>query len=350
MAQQLLLHRLLDERDALVRKHVVLSPVRTRSHIARISRSSPEISRVSMTFATYSYFMRQIQTVVPHVSRGRRCQSFNLPSFKELEARGDFLPEPKVLSAGREHTLNTATSLTRWDERSANSSLGRWPMPLACGLDKAQPQDKRFVPESNGNHARFASESYIFQREESSRRTSSDADRPDDGRLASGIESIIRRHWAEETGPPPTVSPHKRPGEPEILAQKTRGCERGPSPNKRFKKQEKNRAVAVAHMEKERERRLHIGDLIQHLASQIKFDGPKVEILRRTVDCINVAKSRREDLEAKLEDLRYKYQTLSERYSKVLRVCDSCANAEGAYFGNLSWTKKIHQKRAKVVV
>ncbi|KAL8766453.1 MAG: hypothetical protein Q9209_006747 [Squamulea sp. 1 TL-2023] len=309
MAQHLSLHRRLDEQDAQVRKHVMFSPA-----------------------------------VVPHVSRGRRCQPSTLPSFKELEARGDFLPEPDVLSHGRQGTPNAAISLTPWDERSENSSLRHLPMPLAFGLDKAQPQNEKIVPEAKGNSAWLASESHIFQREASSRSTSSHADEPDDGRFASDIESKIQRHRAKDTDPPTIVSPHKRPSEAEVLASRPRQCEEGPSSNKRLKKQEKSKTVAVAHMEKERERRLHIGALIKQLASLIKFDGPKVEILRRTIDCINDAKSKREDLEAELEDLRYQYRTLSERHSKVLRkVSDSCGNTEAAYFREPSWTKVTSQ-------
>lgn len=188
----------------------MFSPARTRSHTARTPRSSPEISHMNMTFTTCSYLMHQNQAVLPQGSRGRRCQQSTLPPFKELEARGEFLPEPEALSHGRQCTPNAATSLISRNERSASSSLRRWPMPLACGLDKAQPQDERSLPESKGKNARLTSESHIFRRVASSERTSSRADEPEDGRPPGDIRSMIRWQLAKDTDPPPKVPPNKR--------------------------------------------------------------------------------------------------------------------------------------------
>ncbi|KAL8914429.1 MAG: hypothetical protein Q9171_000934 [Xanthocarpia ochracea] len=251
-------------------------------------------------------------------SEDRHRQQRTLPSFKDLEARGDFLPEHKCLSYDRHTTPNVAFPPFPWDVGSIDSPSRRQPRLLGHCPGTTQPQDELFNPESKGD---TLVPDHTLSRRGSLRKTLSNANGSDDGHLASATEPIIRRHPADELDPPTTDALRMYRGEAETVigartAPKRRVSGQTPSLKRSLKKLGQNKSAAIAHMEKERERRLHIGDLIKQLASYIKFDGPKVEILKRTVDYI----SRREDLEAELGDLQLRYHILSERCLELSRA------------------------------
>ncbi|CAO1600857.1 MAG: hypothetical protein LQ349_003702 [Xanthoria aureola] len=293
--------------------------------------------------------MHQAQPICPCGSEDRPNQQRTLPSFRDLLARGDFLPEHKSLSQDRQSSANVTYGFSPWDETSTDPLLSRRPCLLAQGRDRIQVHDELLNPESKGD-ALNSGDHQTQPRNESLGKTSSNAHGSNNGPLGSDTESLFRRWQAESIGSPTTTLPRKRRREAEALdnfgtAPKRRMSERDRDSKKRFRKQENSKTAAIAHMEKERERRLQIGDLIKQIASYIKYSGPKVEILKRTVECIHEARSKEEILEAELEDLKSRYQALSEQCSESTRALTrSLARAEETWLredksgqGNCRW-------------
>ncbi|KAL9001203.1 MAG: hypothetical protein Q9169_000387 [Polycauliona sp. 2 TL-2023] len=240
--------------------------------------------------------MHPAQPVFPHHSDDCHCQQRTLPSIRDLLEQGEFQPDDERLSHDRQSTAN----LTFPD-----ALLRRRPcLPIQeFGTFKAQD-----IAESRSD-VLISSKDGKTPKKKSLGKKPSNAHGSDGGPLVDVTESLVSC-WQTET----IKRPHKRDIEDEALqdfsaAPKRRKLERKANINERCRKQEGSKTAAIAHMEKERERRLHIGDLIKQIASLIQFQGPKVEILKRTVDCIQDAKSRSASLEKELRDLKRRYQS-----------------------------------------
>ncbi|CAL8582599.1 hypothetical protein XPA_008253 [Xanthoria parietina] len=293
--------------------------------------------------------MHQTQPICPCGSEDRHNQQRTLPSFRDLLARGDFVPEHKSLSQDRQSSANVTFRFSPLDETSADPLWRRRPCLLAYNRDKIQAHDEILNPESRGD-ALNSGDHQTQPRNESLGKTSSNAHGSNNGPLGSDTESLFKRWQAENIGSPTADLPRKRRREAEALdnfgtAPKRRISERNQDSKEGGRKQENSKKAAIAHMEKERERRLQIGDLIKQIASYVKFSGPKVEILKRAVECIHEARSKEEILEAELEDLKSRYQALNEQCSKSTRALTrSPAKAEETWLsedksgqGNCRW-------------
>ncbi|KAL8889235.1 MAG: hypothetical protein Q9215_003484 [Flavoplaca cf. flavocitrina] len=241
---------------------------------------------------------QKAKPIFSHDSDDLRRQQRTLPSLRDWEKEGNFMPDPECLSF-----TNTA-----------KFPLGRRPCLLAH--DSAfGVRDELLSPDSRGDIL-DSNDDGTPSRKVSLRRSSGNARVSDDGAFASGNPSLIRRRQAENIDTTMTSDPCQRFREdvkalPHIVPVSTqRKFGRTPNSQDRCHKHGNSKSAAIAHMEKERERRLHIGDLMKQIASLIKFSGPKVEILKKAVDCIRFARAKQQDLKAELEDLRVRYQTL----------------------------------------
>ncbi|KAL8868843.1 MAG: hypothetical protein Q9198_008045 [Flavoplaca austrocitrina] len=251
--------------------------------------------------------MHLAKRIFSHDSDDWRRQQRTLPSLRDWEKEGNFMPDPECLSF-----TNTA-----------KFPLGRRPCHLAH--DSAMGvRDLLLSPDSRGDIL-DSNDDGTPSRKVSLRRSSGNARVSDDGAFASGNPSLIRRRQAENIDTTMTSDPCQRLIEdvkalPHIVPVSTqRKFGRTPNSKDRCQKHGNSKSAAIAHMEKERERRLHIGDLMKQIASLIKFSGPNVEILKKAVDCIRVARAKQQDLKAELDDLRVRYQTLNEQCSRLAR-------------------------------
>ncbi|KAI4278110.1 MAG: hypothetical protein LQ337_001254 [Flavoplaca oasis] len=251
--------------------------------------------------------MHLAQPIFSHDSDDWHRQQRTLPSLRDWENQGNFMPDPECLSL-----TNTAKFL-----------VGRRPCLLAHDTTFGV-QDELLSPKSRGDLL-DSNDDGTPSRKVSLSRSFGNAHVSDDGAFASGNPSLIRRRQTENIDTAMTSDPCQRFREdvkamPHIVPVSTqRKFGRTPNSKDKCQKHGNSKSAAIAHMEKERERRLHIGDLIKQIASLIEFSGPKVEVLKKTVDCIHVARAKQQDLEAELEDLRERYQTLSEQYSRLAR-------------------------------
>ncbi|KAL8727380.1 MAG: hypothetical protein Q9166_006052 [cf. Caloplaca sp. 2 TL-2023] len=277
-------------------------------------------------------FMNLTRPISSHDSNDSKrghVQLQTLPSIREIAELGVFLPRCRDSSRDRQNTPNVAFPVWDWDGGSATPSLrGRWYVP-------GQQQDGLLVRDSidgvltvYGNRA--------LSSEESFRRASLDAHEPDDGGFPSDTEIVRNQHRAEDATHPTIDSTRKSRQDADIrvrneAALKSRISKRTSS-NKGLKKQDKDNAAAITHMMMERRRRLDIGDLIKQLASHVEADGPKVEILKSTVNWIIDAKCKKAELETELANVRSQCQILSQQCSKPWQapIRNPSANAEEA--------------------
>ncbi|KAL8674268.1 MAG: hypothetical protein Q9168_001335 [Polycauliona sp. 1 TL-2023] len=242
------------------------------------------------------------QPVFHHDSGDWRRQQPTLPPIRDILGQKEYQPDDEYLSHNRQGATDVAFLPVPC---SADAPLRRRPCFLTHEIGTVEA---RHNLESRSDDL-ISSDGHTMPREGSLGKKSTSAHRSDDSPLVSVTQSLARR-W--QTG---TIErPRKRGTEAEALqdvgtAPKRRRLERKANPDERWRQQDGSKTAAIAHMEKERERRLHIGDLIKQIASLIQFSGPKVEILKRTVDCIQDAKSRSAHLETELEDLKRRYQS-----------------------------------------
>ncbi|KAL8853235.1 MAG: hypothetical protein Q9221_001969 [Calogaya cf. arnoldii] len=269
---------------------------------------------------------REAQFLFLHGSGDGHREQRTLPCFRDLVAQGHFLPEQEGLTYDQEGTVDVAFP----------------PLPWVV----SNPELSSIGPGSSDDHT--------SPRKESLGSTSTNAHGADDGSIARDTESRVRRWQAESMDSPTTDRPRKRRREAEAsidvgTAPEWKTAEGNTDAKESCRKHENSRTAAFLHKEKERERRLQIGELIKQIASLIRFSGPKVEILKRTVDCIHDAESKREDLEAELENLRSRCQALGKQCSRLSRaVSKSFAGAEEIFSEEIGWREDASDREIVV--
>ncbi|KAL8802582.1 MAG: hypothetical protein Q9182_003747 [Xanthomendoza sp. 2 TL-2023] len=272
--------------------------------------------------------MSEAQDFPPRNSRDGYGQLRILPSIREILKEEHFLPPCTSSSNDRQSTLTIARSSRSRDGGIIASSMRHQP---SVSVDhSAAAQQQHGPPHLDSRETvRVTNKHQPLPKVESALKTPSHAHGPHDSKFAGDIGCRPGQHRRPNVrGSTMTSSSLKRRRDIDGLdgcgaRDKSEISGRSPSSKKRLQKQGKDEKAAVSHMMMERQRRLDIGDLIRQIASHIKVDGSRVEILESTVAWIKNTNCKIAKLDAELKDLRCHSQTLNDRWTEPPKKSES---------------------------